>query len=630
MISLNNAGIGYGARELFSKVSLQLNSGTRYAVAGANGAGKSTLLKLIAQKEHLTDGEISIQKGARIAYLDQELTFDESISALDVAVSGNYELWHYLEKKKKLLADPDANHSEIGDLEDEILTHGGATAASDAGRILAGLGLPHQLHELEFRLLSGGQKMRALLARALYANPDILLLDEPTNHLDIVGIRWLENFLKHQFKGMLLLISHDRLFIAHIVDAVLDVDYKTITLFNMSFTRFQSARTLAAEQKLREVESAKKKIAEMQEFVDRFKAKASKARQAQSRVKQIEKIEIPEIVESSRRFPKFRFDFNRTPGRDILIANNLSKAFSEKKLFSNIEFGLHKGDKAAIIGPNGHGKSTLLRIIAGDMTPDQGTHRFGHETHVGYYAQEHGQLRKYDTPLHEWLSERHRQEPIKNVRQTLGMMLFSGDDAKKKISHLSGGELARLVFADILIRKPNFLILDEPTNHLDIEAIEALETALAEYQGTVLMVSHDREFIRKISNRIFKLDSGQFQEILPSAFKDEFNADQSDASQGKNSNGNANAEPNDYEQRKKQKSETLKQQTRLKNLENEIAQHENKIAQIDSTLSDSERLLSMSPVQIRELSESRLKLQADLDGKLAAWVLNAPEVGKKS
>ncbi|MBX3721197.1 MAG: ABC-F family ATP-binding cassette domain-containing protein [Turneriella sp.] len=619
MISLQNLGMSYGERDLFTKVSLQLNEGVRYGITGANGSGKSTLLKIIAGRDIPTEGKIDIQKGTRIAYLEQNLPLESGETAIQIVVAGDEILAKALAERDNPNADP----AHAGEVEEIIMSREGYRAESEAARLLSGLGLPDEVHNIPANKLSGGQLMRVLLARSLFAKGEVLLLDEPTNHLDMPGIKWLENFILYEFQGMLLLITHDRGFLSALSEQILDVDYKTITIFNMNYNRFVGARTLAAEQKEREAEAAKKKIAELTEFIDRFKAKASKARQAQSRVKQVEKIEVPEIIPSSRRKPSFNFRYEREPGRDVLNVHNVAMQFTETPLFTGAEFLLRKGDKAAIIGPNGHGKTTLLKIIAGELKALEGTVQFGHEARMGYYAQVHEELRKLGEPLHEHLHQLHREKAVKDVRGSLGLMLFEGDEQKKKLSALSGGEMARFVFADLMLQKPNFLILDEPTNHLDIEGIEALEEALANYPGTVLMVSHDRSFIKRVCTRVFELKNGSLRELnagVRALDGLEDAPEQPAPTARQKAEAAVQAETNgSYDERKKQKSDAGKMQTRIKKLEEAIASHEATIAELDALFADGARVQALSPEDIRLKSEQRSEQQQQLDAKVAEW-----------
>ncbi|MFO1470358.1 MAG: ABC-F family ATP-binding cassette domain-containing protein [Turneriella sp.] len=628
MISLQNIGMSYGERDLFTGVSLQLNENTRYGITGANGSGKSTLLKILANRDQPSEGKIDIQKGTRIAYLEQNLPLDSGETAIQIVIAGDEILAKALAERDNPNADP----AHAGEVEEIIMSREGYRAESEAARLLSGLGLPDEVHNIPANKLSGGQLMRALLARSLFAKGEVLLLDEPTNHLDMPGIKWLENYILNEFQGTLLLITHDRGFLSALSEQILDVDYKTITIFNMNYNRFVGARTLAAEQKEREAEAAKKKIAELTEFIDRFKAKASKARQAQSRVKQVEKIEVPEIIPSSRRKPSFHFRYERESGRDVLNVHNVAMQFTETPLFSGAEFLLRKGDKAAIIGPNGHGKTTLLKIIAGELKPIAGTVQFGHEVRMGYYAQVHEELRKLGEPLHEHLHQLHHQKAVKDVRGSLGLMLFEGDEQKKKLSALSGGEMARFVFADLMLQKPNFLVLDEPTNHLDIEGIEALEDALAAYEGTVLMVSHDRAFIKKVCNRVFELKNGSLKELNAgvraldsldeSEDKPEPTARQkAEAAAAKEKADAASAAPVQlsYDERKRLKSEASKAQSRIKRLEDTIAQHEKSIAGIDALFADGEKLQSLGAEEIRLKTQERATLQKQLEETMAEW-----------
>jgi len=619
MISLQNLGMSYGERDLFSKVSLQLNEGVRYGITGANGSGKSTLLKIIAGRDVPTEGKVDIQKGTRIAYLEQNLPLESGETAIQIVVAGDEILAKALAERDNPHADP----SHAGEVEEIIMSRDGYRAESEAARLLSGLGLPDAVHNIPASKLSGGQLMRVLLARSLFAKGEVLLLDEPTNHLDMPGIKWLENFILYEFQGMLLLITHDRGFLSALSEQILDVDYKTITIFNMNYNRFVGARTLAAGQKEREAEAAKRKIAELTEFIDRFKAKASKARQAQSRVKQVEKIEVPEIIPSSRRKPSFNFRYERESGRDVLTVHNVAMQFTETPLFQGAEFLLRKGDKAAIIGPNGHGKTTLLKIIAGELKAIEGTVHFGHEARIGYYAQVHEELRKLGEPLHEHLHQLHREKAVKDVRGSLGLMLFEGDEQKKKLSALSGGEMARFVFADLMLQKPNILVLDEPTNHLDIEGIEALEEALANYPGTVLMVSHDRAFIKRVCTRVFELKNGGLTELNAGVRA----LDATDATEEKaqptareKAEAALQAETNgNYENRKKAKSEAGKTQTRIKKLEEAISAHEAAIADLDALFADGARIQKLSPEDIRLKSAERSEQQKQLEEKVAEW-----------
>lgn len=624
MISLQNLGMSFGSRELFAGVSLHLIEAVRYGITGANGSGKSTLLKLIDGRDHASEGKIDIQKGARIAFLEQNLPVGEAETAVQIVIGGDRALAKALKERE----DPNLDPVHAGEIEEVILSHDGYRAEAESARLLSGLGLPNEVHHIPAQKLSGGQMMRVLIARALFAKGDILLLDEPTNHLDMPGIKWLERFLLYEYRGMLLLITHDRGFLSALSEQILDVDYKTITLYNMNYTRFVAARLLAAEQKEREADAAKRKIAELQEFVDRFKAKASKARQAQSRVKQIEKIDVPEIVPSSRRKPSFFFRYEREPGRDVLNVRGVGMSFTQDMLFSDAELQLRKNDKAAIVGPNGHGKTTLLKIIAGELTPRTGTVSFGHEVRTGYYAQVHEDLRKLSTPMYEHLYDQHSTKPIKDVRTALGHMLFEGDEQKKKLSALSGGEMARYVFADLMLQKPNFLVLDEPTNHLDIEGIEALEDALAEYKGTVLMVSHDRAFIKRVCNRVFELKKGSLAELMGGVsaldvFEDEADKPAPTARQKTEATlaAERNTSPKEmsYEERKRLKSEAGKMQTRIKKLEQEIAQFETDIKALDALFADAGQLQALDSEALRRKTEERSVKQAALDERLAEW-----------
>jgi ATPase subunit of ABC transporter with duplicated ATPase domains len=382
------------------------------------------------------------------------------------------------------------------------------------------------------RVLSGGFRLRVLLGRVLLGNPDILLLDEPTNHLDILSIRWLEDFLRG-YQGCAIVISHDHRFLERISTHILDVDYQTITAYTGSYDSFLAQKELFRTQKEAEVARVQKIVADKMAFIERFKAKATKARQAQSRVKQVEKIEVPELVQTSRRAPHFRFEQQRPSGKDVLAAEGLCKAFGEKTVLTSVDLEVRRGERVAVIGANGLGKSTLLKILTGRLSADRGKVSWGHETYVGYFAQDHRDLLgEGKGKALDYVWDACPDEGTAFVRGRLGRMLFSGDEVDKPVAALSGGEAARLVFCRMMIERPNVLVLDEPTNHLDLEAIAALVEALQAFQGTVLFVSHDRWFVSKLATRVFDIRKdgvhdfrGTFDEYLAASGEDHLDAE---------------------------------------------------------------------------------------------------------
>jgi ATPase subunit of ABC transporter with duplicated ATPase domains len=508
MITVAQLGKSYGARTLFEDVTLKLVVGSRYGLVGANGSGKTTFMKIVAGDEAASDGNVVINKGARVGVLRQDHFMNDEEPILDVAMSGDALVTKALAELKN-----ESDPTRLVDLEDLIRAHDGYTLEARASAILEGLGIPTPQHRLPLRTLSGGFKLRVLLAQVLIGGPDLLLLDEPTNHLDILSIRWLEKFLV-AYKGCAVVISHDQRFLDNVATSILDVDYGTITDYPGNYSKFAREKVAVRERKEAEIARKQEIIAEKKAWVERFGAKASKASAAQSRLKQIEKIEVEELETSSRRAPKFSFDSERKSGRDVLEVSHVSKAYGEKKVLVDVSVVVRRGERVAIIGPNGLGKSTLLKIVTGNLEAEQGEVKWGHETHVGYFAQDHHEAltKPEQTPI-DFVWDAVPKAETAFVRGALGRVLFSGDDVKKKVGALSGGEAARLVFCRIMVLKPNVLVLDEPTNHLDLEAIEALGDALRKFEeGTIIFVSHDRAFVAGLATRIL--------EVTPNGFRD--------------------------------------------------------------------------------------------------------------
>jgi ATPase subunit of ABC transporter with duplicated ATPase domains len=514
MIAISNLAKAYGGQTLFEKVSAQLNAGSRYGLVGANGSGKSTLLRILAGDEIATEGEVSIPRKARVGVLRQDHFRYEGDPILDVAMMGDRPLWEAMQEKEVILANADAEFDadRYAELEDFIQRSDGYSYESRAAEILEGLGIPTEVHRQPLSTLSGGFKLRVLLAQVLAAKPDVLFLDEPTNHLDILSIRWLEKFLV-DFPGCSVVISHDHRFLDNVCTHILDVDYETVTLYHGDYSSFEEQKVANRERKEAEIERQEKKIAEHEAFVERFRAKATKARQAQSRVKMIEKIVIEKPVQSSRRYPHFTLTPRRPSGKDVLHLENISKSYGDKRVLEKVTLSVRRGDRLAVIGPNGIGKSTLLKIATGRLEADRGRVEWGYETHPGYFAQDHKeQLGDSKQTVEAWLWDVVPGEPIGYVRGELAKVLFSGDDVQKSLGSLSGGEAARLVFCRLAVEHPNVLVLDEPTNHLDLEAIDALVEGLKKFDGTLIFVSHDRWFVQQLATRIL--------EITPTGMRD--------------------------------------------------------------------------------------------------------------
>ena len=546
MISTSQLGKSYGGRTLFAGVSLQLNAGSRYGLVGANGSGKTTLLEILAGDEPASEGTVAIPSRARVGVLRQDQFLADEKVILDLAMMGDLAVWNALNERARIIDHGDDGSSplpagagqylvdpgRLADLEDVLLNFDGYTLEARATAVLEGLGIPFASHRLPLSTLSGGFKLRVLLAQVLIGGPDALLLDEPTNHLDILSIRWLEKFLA-AYRGEALVISHDQRFLDNVATHILDVDYETITPYTGNYSTFVIEKAEVRARKESAIARTEEIIAHKRAFIDRFGAKASKAKQAQSRLKQIEKIEVEELASSSRRTPLFRFTPARASGREVLEVTNVSKAYGAKQVLRDVSLTVRRGEKLAVIGPNGLGKSTLLKIVMGVLDADDGEVRFGHEVRAGYFAQDHHELLRNtaSTPL-DYLWEACPSEGTSYVRGQLGRVLFSGEDVGKSIGSLSGGEAARLIFGRIIVEKPNVLVLDEPTNHLDLEAIGALVEGLKAFEGTVIFVSHDRWFVSALATRILEVTPdgprdfpGTYSEYLERCGDDHLDAD---------------------------------------------------------------------------------------------------------
>ena len=507
MITVSNVAKFYGAQTLFEDVSLQLNAGNRYGIVGANGSGKSTLLRLLTGEESPSEGTVTRVKKARVGVLEQDHFQYEDTPIRDVVMMGNPVLWNAIQEKDELLAHAEEHFDDdrYCELEDIILRYDGYTLESRAAQILEGLNIPTALHGEPLSVLSGGYKLRALLGKALAADPEILLLDEPNNHLDILSIVWLENFLRG-FKGCAVVVSHDHRFLDNACSHIIDVDYERATLYPGNYTAFEVLKAAERERKEGEIAKQKREIAELDAFVTRFKAKATKARQANSRAKQMERIVIEPLPPSSRRFPKFKLKQRRPSGREVLKVEDVSKAYDDNIVLFDLSFAVERGDRLAIIGPNGIGKSTLLKIVMDEINADMGTHTWGYETHLGYFPQDHTALLedpKQDVKSFLW--DACPAQSVGFVHGKLAEVLFDRDDIQKKIGVLSGGEAARVLLCRLAVTQPTVLILDEPTNHLDLEAIQALSDGLNAYDGTIIFVSHDRWFVDAVATRILEI-----------------------------------------------------------------------------------------------------------------------------
>lgn len=520
MISTNNITMQFGVKPLFENVSIKFGEGNRYGLIGANGSGKSTFMKILGGDLEQTSGEVALESGVRLGKLKQDQFAYESMRVLDVVMMGHTEMWAVMNERDAIYANPDASEEDYmhaAELEAKFAEYDGYTAEARAGELLLGVGIEESLHQATMAEVAPGFKLRVLLAQALFSKPDVLLLDEPTNNLDINTIRWLEHTL-NDYDSTMIIISHDRHFLNSVCTHMADLDYNTITIYPGNYDDYMLASAQSRERALKDNAKAKEKLQELQEFVARFSANKSKARQATSRLKQADKIkeQMVEVKPSTRQNPYIRFDMDEKNKlhRQALEVENLAKSF-DKTLFEKLSYILEAGERLAIIGPNGAGKSTLLKLLAGafdsrysdGIEPDNGTIKWAEKATVGYYPQDHENDFDVEMNLTEWMRQWAQEGDDEQViRGTLGRLLFGGNDVGKKVSVLSGGEKGRMLYGKLLLLKPNVLIMDEPTNHMDMESIESLNMALEKYKGTLIFVSHDRQFVSSLATQIIELD----------------------------------------------------------------------------------------------------------------------------
>ncbi|OFS88080.1 ABC-F family ATPase [Oligella sp. HMSC05A10] len=509
MIATSNLTIQFGPKPLFENVNIKFADGNRYGLIGANGAGKSTFMKIIGGDLEPSAGSVSLESGLRLGKLRQDQFAFEDQLVIDVVMMGHTEMWAAMQERDAIYVDPaatDDDYMRAAELEAKFAEYDGYTAEARASELLLGLELPIEQHRLRMSEIVPGWKLRVLLAQALFSNPDVLLLDEPTNNLDIHTIRWLEGVL-NGFDSTMVIISHDRHFLNQVCTHMADVDFGEIRVYPGNYDDYMLASTQARERLLANNAKAKERIAELQGFVSRFAANKSKSRQATSRLKQIDRIkaEQVEVKPSSRQNPYIRFEQNKPLHRFAINAEKLGKAY-EQPVISSFNAMIEAGQKVAIIGANGVGKSTLLRLLANDLSPDAGELKWAENADIGYMAQDVSEQFESDLTVFDWMAQyRQPGDDDQAVRSVLGRLLFSADDIVKKVSILSGGEKNRMTFGRMMLGRHNILLLDEPTNHLDMESIESLQMALEKYQGTVVVVSHDRQFISGIADRIIEI-----------------------------------------------------------------------------------------------------------------------------
>lgn len=526
MLIANNITQQFGAKPLFENISQKFGNGNRYGLIGANGCGKSTFMKILGYDLEPTSGNISLDQNDRVGKLRQDQFAFEEYSVVDTVIMGHSELWAIKEERDRIYALPEMSEEDgmkVGDLESEYAEMDGYSAESRAGELLMGVGIPVEQHYGLMSEVAPGWKLRVLLAQALFSDPDILLLDEPTNNLDINTIRWLEDTLNER-ESTMIIISHDRHFLNSVCTHMADLDYGELRMFPGNYDEYMLASTQARQQLLADNAKKKAQIGELQAFVARFSANASKAKQATSRAKQIDKIQLAEVKASSRVNPFIRFTQEKQLFRNVLEVEHLNKSFDDNHVLKDINFMAEVGERIAIIGENGIGKTTFLRTLLNEYEPTSGSFKWSENHNIGYYAQDHAHEFEEDMTLFDWMSQwRGPEDDEQSIRGYLGRLLFSADDIKKSVKVLSGGEQGRMLFGKLMMQKPNILILDEPTNHLDMESIESLNMALEQFEGSIVFVSHDREFVSSLATRVIELKedgyvdfAGTYEEYLAS------------------------------------------------------------------------------------------------------------------
>lgn len=526
MLSTNNITMQFGSKPLFENISVKFGGGNRYGLIGANGSGKSTFMKILGGDLVATSGNVALDPHERIGKLKQDQFAFEQFTVIDTVIMGHTELWQVKQERDRIYALPEMSEEDgykVADLEVQYAEMDGYSAESRAGELLLGVGIPVEQHYGLMSEIAPGWKLRVLLAQALFSDPDILLLDEPTNNLDIATIRWLEQVLNER-ESTMIIISHDRHFLNMVCTHMADLDYGELRIYPGNYDEYMTAATQARERLLADNAKKKAQISELQSFVSRFSANASKSKQATSRARQIEKIQLEEVKASSRQNPFIRFEQDKKLFRNALVVENLTKGFDNVPLFKQLKLMVEVGEKVAILGTNGIGKSTLLKTLMGELSPDQGEIKWSENANICYYAQDHEYEFDQDLNLFDWMSQwKQPQDDEQAVRGILGRLLFSQDDIKKNVKVLSGGEKGRMLFGKLMLQRPNIIVMDEPTNHMDMESIESLNLALELYKGTLFFVSHDREFVSSLATRIIEITpekvidySGNYEDYLRS------------------------------------------------------------------------------------------------------------------
>jgi len=512
MIQASNISLQFGKRILFENVNIQFDKGNCYGIIGANGAGKSQFLKILSGELQPNSGEVIVTPGERISVLKQDHFLYDEYDVLSTVIMGNKRLYEVMQEKEALYAKPDFTDEDglrAAELEGEFAEMDGWDAESNAQTMLNQLGIDEEKHGRKMAELDGNDKVKVLLAQALFGNPDILLLDEPTNHLDVKAIRWLERFLG-DFENTVIVVSHDRHFLNEVCTYIADIDYRRIQLYAGNYDFWYESSQLALRQAKETNKRNEAKIKELKEFIARFSANASKSKQATSRKKLLEKIELTDIQPSTRRYPFIEFKPEREAGNDILVAEGISKTIDGVKVLDNFTLRVDKGDKIAFVGDDEQAKTTLFRILMGEIEPDEGSYKWGVTITTAYFPKDNNPyFEGVDLSLVDWLRQYSKEQDETFLRGFLGRMLFSGEEAKKKACVLSGGERVRCMLSKMMLSGANFLILDEPTNHLDLESITSLNNGMTAFPGTMLFVSKDHQLVSTVANRIVDMSAGQ-------------------------------------------------------------------------------------------------------------------------
>jgi len=520
MISINNVTLQFGQRKLFSNVNIVFSPGNCYGLIGANGSGKSTFLKILSGEIDASAGEVVVSEGKRISVLRQDQFAFDQYQVLTTVIMGHKRLYEIMTQKEEIYSRTpftDEDGIAASKLEEEFNELGGWNAENGAAKLLSDLGIEESLHTLQMNQLEAGEKFRVLLAQALFADPDILLLDEPTNHLDIDSSMWLEEFLC-DFQNIAIVVSHDRHFLDKVCTHIADIDFSKIKLYAGNYTFWSEASQLAARQRSESNKKIEEKRKDLKDFIMRFANNASKSRQATSRKKILEKLNVEDIEPSSRKYPYINFEPEREAGNDLLSVNDFSKKIDGQAIFKRLNITIHKGDKIGFVGPDDIAKTVLFEILMGNDQPDSGNFKWGVSTRRAYFPKDNSQFFNSELNIADWLRQYSPNREEEYIRSYLGRMLFSGEDALKKVNILSGGEKARCMFTRMMVTQPNVLILDEPTNHLDLESITALNRGLSKFPGTILFSSHDHELIQTVANRIIEITANGYIDRISTTF----------------------------------------------------------------------------------------------------------------